>query len=87
MVTETEMKQVAREAADEAVSSTFRALGVDLNDQQQVNEFRSDLIWARRNRRLHEQVGGRALLTIVSILTGAFLLAGWELVRSKLGLG
>jgi hypothetical protein len=82
---ELELQQVARMSAQSAVHETFRHLGVDLNDQQQVNEFRADLVWSRRNRKMSEQVGGRALLTIVSIATGAFLMAGWELLKHRLG--
>lgn len=83
-VAEAELQQVARLSAQNAVRETFRNFGVDIEDQQQVNDFRADLVWSRRSRKMSEQVGGRALLTVVSILTGGVLVAGWEFLRHKL---
>jgi hypothetical protein len=84
-ITRAVMKRVATQAAKEAVHGTFSVLGVDMDDQDHVNAFRQDLIFARKSRKLQEKVGGRALMTFVSILTGGFLLAGWDYFKTKFG--
>ena len=75
----TALAHAAGEAgAHEALRQTFRMLGVDIDDQNQVNEFRADLVHARRWRKLASAVGSKAVLAIA---TGLLALAGsliWE---------
>ena len=79
------MQKVANAAAKEAIHGTFAVLGVDMKDQDHINAFRQDLVFARKSRKLQEKVGGRALMTFVSFVTGGFLIAGWEYFKTKYG--
>lgn len=67
---------------------TFRALGVDIDDQDSLNAFRADLVYARRQRRLSERAKLIALRTVVTaVVTGAVGGAGlaikwlWSLIH------
>jgi len=84
-VTVAVMREVATQAAKEAVHGTFSVLGVDMSDQDHINAFRQDLMFARKSRRMQEKVGGRALMTIVALFTGGFVYAGWDYIKTKFG--
>lgn len=79
-----EMGEIATLAAHETVRETFRLFGVDIDDQQQVNAFRADLIYARKIRQLSEKAGTVAWrVFITAIVTGA-IAALWQGFRDKL---
>lgn len=80
-------EDAAERAADKTVRELFRLLGVDIASQDQLNEFRADLVHARKMRRLWDRAGGHVLMIIISIATGAFLVAMWDTIRASLNKG
>ncbi len=80
-----EIQAIAQEAGVAAAHSvmrdTWRLLGVDIEDQAQVNEFRADLVHARRWRKLADAAGRKAVLTV---LTGTLVLVAalvWDALK------
>lgn len=63
----------ARIAAQETLHQTFRMFGVDTENQDSVNEFRSDLVFAREMRKTTKGVKSRIFMVVVGVITlGAF---------------
>jgi hypothetical protein len=62
------IEEAAELAAKQAVRDTFRLLGVDIDDQDQVNAFRADLIHARKLRKLSDSAASTALRVMVTAL-------------------
>lgn len=77
----------AKEASRQTLSEAFAMLGVNLADFESMQNFREDLDWARRARRVSEATGHRAWTTIVSIAAGAIAIGLWEYIRILLGKG
>lgn len=85
-ITEKKMQEIAMAAAKETNKQMFAILGVDTEDLDDLKRMQANLVWANKSRKLSEKLGGRILLTIVSVLTGAALLAAWETAMFKMGL-
>lgn len=67
-------EHIAQRAADQAVDRVFKLLfGVDLNDQAQINEFRNDMLHARKLRRLSDKVGATTLVVVVGTLVSGII--------------
>lgn len=81
-----EARELAKMAADEAVVQLFRALGVNINDQQDLNDLRSDLIYSRRLRRLTESGTSRAFLIIVGLAAVGLATLVWGSIKQALGI-
>ncbi len=82
-----DMEDIAEAAASKAVHEVFSNLGVDTNDQGSLNEFRSDLVFVRRQRKRSETIMGRFVLIAVGAVTLAFLSLMWDAIKVKLGQG
>jgi hypothetical protein len=67
--------------ADKAVKKTFAILGVNVDDPASIEEFRQDLRFGKRLRKLADH-GGLAFAAAVSIAIAAAIWAG---VAEKLG--
>ena len=75
-MTEEEIKELAQASADKAVRQTFRMFGVDTDDQDSVNEFRHDLVWAREMRQSVKGVQSKMLLVLAGlVVAGVFTAA------------
>lgn len=70
------IEKIADAAAEGAVRETFKQLGVDVRDQTQLNEFRSDLVYSRKLRRISDRM---VPLLLVAIVIGALGIA-WGLL-------
>lgn len=88
---EPELRRIAADAAEQAarttIHETFRLMGVDVADQDSVNEFRADLVHARRLRRLNERVGGTIIVAIVgtiAVVVGSWI---WDGVKGSIQKG
>lgn len=69
------MKEVADEAAREAVREVFEKLGVDTENQVSIDEFREDLRFSRSIRRKAD-MGTDAILKLVFLtIAGAIMSA------------
>jgi hypothetical protein len=74
------MTEIANVAAQKAVCETFRLFGVDINEQKQVNEFRADLVTARKVRRFLESSFGKISgLMFLALIMSALVTAGDQL--------
>lgn len=90
MATDPVLEAIAEDAAERASRRTsrdvFKLFGVDIEDQEQVNSFRADLIHAHNMRKLSERAGARVWMMVVSAGTGGALVAMWDGIKAKLGL-
>lgn len=75
------MSDAAEQAADHAVRKVFAILGVDINKPESIEEFREDLRFGKKLRRMSDH----GQLAIVAALVLAVLWAIWEGVRAKVG--
>jgi hypothetical protein len=76
------MKQVIEQSVERAVKKTFAILGVDINDPESVEEFRQDLRFGKRMRKMADH-GQLALVAMF------FMGLGWALyegIKAKLGM-
>lgn len=76
--------QAGEAAAHQAVRDTFRLFGVDTEDQDQINSFRADLIWARSERREAERRELERHKLPLKVL-GAIIIAGLGAAASDVG--
>ena len=74
-MTDEDIKALASEAASKAVWQTFRMFGVDTEDQDSVNEFRHDLVFARELRRTTKGVQSKVLMVVIGILVAGGIAA------------
>lgn len=70
-------------AAELAVKKVFAILGVDVDRPESVEEFRMDLRFGRRMRR----VSDRGILTIVGAVATGLVVAVWSGIGSLISRG
>lgn len=75
------LKQVADEAATQAVKKTFIAMGLDPEDPI---EAQADMVWLRNTRERCEGVEGKAVMTAVGLFVVGSLAAFWAGFKSLL---
>ena len=68
-------EKVSEEAADKAVKKVFAILGVDINKPESVEEFREDLRFGRKLRKLADH-GTLALVALIFVGIGYAAFAG-----------
>lgn len=76
------MKQVIEQSVERAVKKTFAILGVDINDPESVEEFRQDLRFGKRMRKMSDH-GQLALVATFFIGLGW---AVYEGIKAKFGM-
>lgn len=81
-LTRVDAQELARLSAEETVTSLFRTLGVDIHDQKDLNELRSDLIYSRKLRRATERSTAHALLVIVGLVVLGLAKIIWDAVTA-----
>lgn len=79
------IEEAAELAAKETVRETFRLFGVDIEDQDQVNAFRADLIYARKLRKLSDGAVGTAARVIITAIVGGCLVFLLDGLRRSFG--
>lgn len=84
-MTEQEVQRIAEEAACKAVRQTFRLFGVDTNDQNSVNDFRSDLVHARKMRRMWDGATGRVSMGIIVAVSIAGIVWAADWIKAFFG--
>ena len=89
MSQEDELHRIAAEAAElaakDALAQTFRLFGLDIFDQDQVNEFRADLIYARRLRKLSDRVSVVMVWSVGGGIVAGALMMFWDGIKAALG--
>lgn len=73
--------QISQEAADRAVKKVFAILGVDIDKPESVEEFREDLRFGRRMRKLADQ----GMLAFIVVAVGGVAAALWAGLSLKIG--
>lgn len=68
-------ERISEESADKAVKKVFAILGVDINKPESVEEFREDLRFGRKLRKLADH-GTLALTALIFIGIGYAALSG-----------
>ena len=68
-------EKISEEAADKAVKKVFAILGVDINKPESVEEFREDLRFGRKLRKLADH-GTLALVALIFVGIGYAAFAG-----------
>jgi hypothetical protein len=76
-------EQAAKNTADTAVKKVFAILGVDVDRPESVEEFREDLRFGRRLRK----VADHGILVFVGIVAAALAAAVWVGIVSRVGKG
>ena len=74
---------VSAEAADRAVKKVFAILGVDVDRPESVEEFREDLRFGRRLRK----VADHGMLAFFGVAAAALAAAVWAGIVSKINGG
>lgn len=75
-------EQIIRSAADHAVKKTFAILGVDIDDPESIEEFRQDLRFGKRMRKMSDH-GQLALAGMFFVGLGWAIFEG---IRAKFGM-
>ena len=74
-----ELEKIADAAAHKAVAQTFAMLGIDINQQSDINTLRDVLLHARKVQKISERAGLLAVMTLTAaVVSGAmaFIWAG-----------
>ncbi len=79
-----EAREIADQAANAAIRQTLSLLGVDVNDQKSINEFRADLVYARRVRLMSERAAAATMWGIAVTVAGGALLVFWDGIKAAL---
>jgi len=82
---ETEIELIAERVSDVTVTKTFKALGLDINDSEDIRHFQANMAWVFRFRRLSERIGTTVIVTVFTVLTGGILKLAYEALKSKTG--
>ncbi len=75
------LKQVASEAAEQAVNRTLTAMGMD---PTKPFDAQADMQFLRATRQRCEGVGGKALLTVIGIMVAGAVAFFWAGFKSSL---
>jgi len=75
------MADAAEKAADHAVKKVFAILGVDVAKPESVEEFREDLRFGKKMRRMADH----GQLAMVGVFVLGICWAVWEGIKAKLG--
>jgi len=72
-VSDAHIQEIAERAASRALNDSFRLLGIDIGAMEDVNQFRDDVRFIRRQRSVSETRRTEALKSAVAALIGGFI--------------
>ena len=87
MNTPAELKEVAHEAAREAVRETFLTLGIDVDNHESLQDTQADLAYMRKLRSGSEDMAKVVKRSAISIAFLALAYIVWEGIKSYVGVG
>jgi len=70
--------EIIEEAVNTAIKRTFAILGVDVDKPESVEEFREDLRFGKRLRKMSDH----GWMVMVGILVGGVLIAIWSGIKA-----
>ena len=73
---------LAKEAGREGAREALRALGVDIDDADEIRHFQANQAFVFRYRRMAEHIGTAIICAIVTIITGGLLSLIWAGIKS-----
>ena len=78
-----EIRKLVKVATEEAITETFKVIGIDVNDFDHINDFRENQSWVKKYRKMSETVGSRIIVTITTALTGGIIAAVWAYIQTR----
>ncbi len=78
-----EIAKLIKVSTEEAITETFKVMGIDVNDFDHINDFRENHNWVKKYRRVSESVGSRIIVTITTALTGGIIAAVWAYIQTR----
>ena len=72
-----ELEKIADAAAHKAVAQTFAMLGIDINQQADINTLRDVLLHARKVQKISERAGLLAVMTVTAAVVSGALAFIW----------
>ena len=84
-MTEAEMKEVAHEAAREAVKETFMTLGIDMENHESIQDTQADLLYMRRLRSGSDDLAKGIKRSGISIAVLAMAYVLWQGIKTYIG--
>ena len=83
VIEQEQIKSSVKGATKEAISETFKVMGIDVNDFDHINDFRENQSWVKKYRRACETIGSRILITITTVVTGGIIAAIWAYIQTR----
>ena len=87
MMQEEEARGIAREAAALAVQEVFYRLGLFVDDQDELREYRKDFAFMRSQRRSAEAIAQHVRRVAIGLGVTGFLYVLWQGVMLAIGRG
>lgn len=85
-ITKSELEGLALAAAAKAVqecqTSFMSTLGININNQDAIEEFRATVRFAENLRLGTTKVGARVGMTAITVVAGAVAIASWEWLKA-----
>ena len=78
-----QISKLVKMATEEAITETFKVMGIDVNDFDHINDFRENQSWVKKYRKASETIGSRILITITTVVTGGIIAAVWAYIQTR----
>lgn len=78
-----QISKLVKVATGEAITETFKVMGIDVNDFDHINDFRENQSWVKKYRKASETIGSRILITITTVVTGGIIAAVWAYIQTR----
>lgn len=72
----------AKEASRQTISETFSLFGVNVANFESMQEFKEDVEFVRRYRKISQLTGRKAWTTVVSLASAGVAIALWEWIKT-----
>ena len=77
-------KQVAKEASKTTIEETFKLLGIDVTNFDEIRRFNENMNWVAKYRKVSESIGSKIIVTVTTVVTGGLLVAFWAFLQEHL---
>ena len=81
--TRVEFERIAEKAAKQALKHSFEMLfGIDVNNLDEVNDLREDLLRMRRMRKMGDRIGVAALIATTTLAVSGAASFVWNAIKN-----